>query len=96
MAREAANCASCLEDALKPPLLLEFPSKGVANIDTNHMLLVHEIGQFTAGEMVLFHHDIVPFCANARENKPRRNTAGQEFSVCTPERKTMRIVHCNS
>jgi hypothetical protein len=60
------------------------------------MLLEHNIGQFTAGEMVLFHHDIVPFCANARENKQRRSTARQEFSVCAPERKAVRVLHCNS
>jgi len=32
--------------------------------------------KFTAGKVMLFHHDIVPFCANAWENKPRRGTAG--------------------
>jgi hypothetical protein len=56
----------------------------------------HYIGQFTAGKAMLFQHDIVPFCANARENNPRRGTAGKEFSVCVPERNTVRVLHCNS
>lgn len=68
----------------------------MANSDTNHMLLVHHIGQFTAGEMVLLHHDIVPFCADTRENDPRKGVARQELSVCTPERNTVRVLHCNS
>jgi len=41
------------------------------------MLLEHYISQFTAGEMVLFDHDIVPFCADARENNPRTGIARQ-------------------
>jgi ATP-binding cassette, subfamily C, bacteriocin exporter len=41
-------------------------------------------------------HDIVPFCVNARENNPRRGTAGKGFSVCVPERNTVRVLHCNS
>ena len=68
MAREETNPTSCLEEAPKPPRFLEFPSSGGANIDTNHMLLVHDIGQFKAGRVTLFHHDIVPSCASAREN----------------------------
>src|SRR3981189_2467841 len=44
--------------------------------------------------MMLFHHDIVPFCANARENNPRRDIAGQELFVCAPERNTVRVLHC--
>jgi hypothetical protein len=44
-----ANRASCLEEAPKPPLFLEFPSRGVANIDNNHMPRVRYISQFTAG-----------------------------------------------
>jgi hypothetical protein len=96
MAREEANPTSCLEEALKSPLFLEFHSNGVANINNDHMPLEHYIGQFTAGKVMLFHHDIVPFCANARENDPRRGIAKQEFSVCAPERNTVRILHCNS
>jgi hypothetical protein len=96
MAREEGNRASCLEEALNPPLFLEFPSSGVANIDNNHMPLVHYISQFIAEEVVLFHHDIVPSCASARENNPRRGAAGQEFSVCVPERNTVRVFHSNS
>jgi UDP:flavonoid glycosyltransferase YjiC (YdhE family) len=72
MAREEGNRASCLEEALKPPLFLEFISKGVTNIDSNYMPLEHYIGQFNGGKVMLFHHDIVPFCANARENHPRK------------------------
>jgi hypothetical protein len=60
------------------------------------MPLEHYIGQFTAGELVLFHHDIVPICANARENDPRMGIARQELSVCAPERNTVRVLHCNS
>jgi len=53
MAREEGNRASCLEEALKPPLFLEFPSSGVANIDNNHMPLVRYISQFTSwGERI--------------------------------------------
>jgi hypothetical protein len=40
MAREEGNRASCLEEAPKLPLFLEFPSSGVAYIDNNHMPLV--------------------------------------------------------
>jgi uncharacterized oxidoreductase len=57
MAREEGNYASCLEEALKPSLFLEFPSNGVADIDSNHMPLVHYIGPFTAGKVTLFHDD---------------------------------------
>src|SRR6202022_1072675 len=96
IAREEGNRASCPEVALKPPLFFAFPSSGVANIDRNHVPLEHYIGQFTAGNVMLFYHDIVPFCANARENNPRRNIAGQEFSVCAPERNTVRVLHCKS
>jgi hypothetical protein len=96
MAREETNPTSCLEEAPKPPRFLEFPSSGGANIDTNHMLLVHDIGQLKAGRVTLFHHDIVPSCASARENSPRRGTAGKGFSVCVPERNTVRVLHCNS
>jgi hypothetical protein len=60
------------------------------------MRLVHYIGQFTAGKVTLFQHDIVPFCANARENNRRRGTAGKDFSVRVPERNTVRVLHCNS
>jgi hypothetical protein len=70
-AREERNRASCLREVLKPPLFLEFISNGVTNIGNNHMPLEHYIGRFTAWEMVLFHHDIVTFCAKARENNPR-------------------------
>jgi hypothetical protein len=35
------------------------------------MLLEHYISQFVAREMVLFDRDIVPFCADARENNLR-------------------------
>jgi hypothetical protein len=45
---------------------------------------------------MLFQHDIVPFCANARENNPRRGTARQELSVFAPERNTVRVLHCSS
>src|SRR5260370_99663 len=95
MARIEANRASPLEEARKPPLFLEFPSNGVGNSDSNHMLLVHYIGHFKAGRMSLFHHDIVPFCASARENDPRKGVARQEFSVCAPERNTVRVLHYN-
>jgi hypothetical protein len=67
----------------------------VANIDRNQMPLEHYIGRFTAGKVMLFYHDIVPFCASARENNPRRDNAGQEFSVCATERNTVRVLHCN-
>jgi len=60
------------------------------------MPLEHYIGQFTAGKVMLFHHDIVPICANARENDPRRDVARQELSVCVPERNKLRVLHCNS
>src|ERR1700737_856571 len=60
------------------------------------MLLVHDIGQFNAGELVLLHHNIVPFCAHARENKPGREIAGYEFSVCAPLRNTVRVLHFDS
>src|SRR5260221_12541063 len=96
IARKERIRTPCLEDALKPSLDLEFISNGVTNIDNNHMPLEHYIGQFTAGEMVLFHHDIVPFCANARENDPRKGLAMQEFSVCAPKRNTVRVLHCSS
>jgi hypothetical protein len=78
---------------MKPSVFFEFPSKGLTNIDTNRMPLEHYIGQFTAGKVMLFHHDIVPFCVNARENNPRRGTAGKGFSVCVPERNTVRVLH---
>jgi hypothetical protein len=81
---------------MKPAVFFEFPSKGLTNIDTNRMPLVHYIGQFTAGKVMLFHHDIVPFCVNARENNPRRGTAGKGFSVCVPERNTVRVLHFDS
>ncbi len=45
---------------------------------------------------MLFYHEIVPFCANARENNPRRDNGGQEFSVSATERNTVRVLHCNS
>ncbi len=96
MAREEGNRASCLEETLKPPLFLEFISNGVTNIHNNHMPLEHYIGQFNAGKIVLFHHDIVPICATARENDPRRSIARQELSVCVPERNTARVLHSNS
>jgi len=96
MAREEGNRASCPLDPMKPSVFFEFPSKGVTNIDTNRMPLVHYIGQFIAGKVVLFHRDIVPFCANARENNPRRGPAGKGFSVCVPERNTVRVLHCDS
>jgi hypothetical protein len=95
-AREERNRASCLRDLLKLPLFLEFISNGVTNIGNNHMPLEHYIGRFTAWEMVLFHHDIVTFCAKARENNPRMGVARQELSVCAPERNTVRVLHCNS
>src|SRR4029077_8161047 len=96
MAREEGNRASCLEKALKPPLFLVFPSNGAANIDSNHMPLEHYIGPFTVGNVTLFQHDIVPFCATARENNPIRSIARKEFSACVPERNTVRVLHCNS
>ena len=65
-------------------------------MDNNHMPFEHYTGQFTAGKVTLFQHDIVPFCANARENNRRRGTAGKEFSVCVPERNTVRVLHFNS
>jgi hypothetical protein len=49
MAWKEGNRPSCLEEAPKLALFLEFPSSGVANIDNNHMPLVRYIGQFTAG-----------------------------------------------
>jgi hypothetical protein len=45
---------------------------------------------------MLFHHDIVPFCANARENNLRRGIARQKFSVYGPERNTVGVGHCNA
>src|ERR1700745_3985959 len=45
---------------------------------------------------MLFHQDIVPSCANARENNPRRDIAGQERFICAPESNTVRVLHCNS
>jgi hypothetical protein len=60
------------------------------------MRLEHYIVPFTAGKVTLFQHYIVPFCANARENNRRRGTADKEFSVCVPERNTVRVLHCNS
>jgi hypothetical protein len=60
------------------------------------MPLAHYIRQFTARKVMLFHNDIVPFCANARENNPRRGIAGQEFSICVQEGNTVRVRHCNS
>jgi hypothetical protein len=68
----------------------------VTNIDSNHVPLEHYIRQFNAGKIVLLHHDIVPFCANARENNPRRGTVGKGFSVCVAERNTMRVLHGSS
>jgi hypothetical protein len=70
MAREEGNRASCPLGLLKPPILFEFADKGMTNIDSNRMPLVHYIHQFKAGKVMLFHHDIVPFCANTRENNP--------------------------
>src|ERR1700746_2087326 len=96
MAREDAKPASWLGGAAKRLLVLVFPSCEVANIDSNHMPLEHHIGQFNAGEIVLFHHDIVPICATARENDPRRGITTQELSICVPERNTVRVLHCNS
>jgi len=95
MARQEGNRASCPLDLLKPPVFFEF-SNGVTNIDNNDMPLVHYIGKFPAGEMVLFQHDIVPFCANARENDPRKGSAGQELSICSPESNTVWVLHCSS
>jgi hypothetical protein len=60
------------------------------------MPLVHYTGQFTARKVMLFDHDVVPFCANARENNLRRGIARQKFSVYVPERNSMRVLHCNS
>jgi hypothetical protein len=96
MARPEGNRASWLVDAPKPPLSLSFPSNGVANVDNNHMPLVHYTGQFTARKVMLFHRDIVPFCANARENNPRRGIARQKFSVYVPKRNTVLVLHSNS
>jgi hypothetical protein len=73
--RKKRNRACFLEDALKTPLFLEFISKGVTNIDSNHMPLEHYIRQFNAGKIVLFDHDIVPFCGDARENNAGRSIA---------------------
>src|SRR4029077_17238132 len=96
MAWKEGNRPSCLEEAAKLALFLEFPSRGVANIANNHMPLVRYIGQFTAWETMLFQQDIFPSCANARENNPRMDIAGQEFFICAPERNTVRVLHCNS
>src|SRR5258708_21279208 len=63
IARKERISTPCLEDALKPPLDLEFISKGVSNIDSNHMTLEHYIGQFTDVAIVMFHNHIVPLCA---------------------------------
>src|SRR6516225_6189365 len=95
IAREEGDRASCLKDVLKTPFFLEFASNGVANRDNNHMLLEHYISQFTAGEMVLFDHDIVPFCADARENNPRTGIVRHELSACAPKGDPVRMVHCN-
>jgi ABC-type transport system substrate-binding protein len=95
-AREEVNRASWHKDALQSPLFLAFASIGVANIDGNHMPLEHDIGQFTSGITMLFHHDIGPFCASARENNSRKGVARREFSVCAQERNTVRVLHCNS
>jgi hypothetical protein len=81
MARPEGNRASWLVDAPKSPLFHSFPSNGVANIDNNHMPLVHYTGQLAARKVMLFHRDIVPFCANAREHNPRRGIARQKFSA---------------
>src|SRR4029077_18950398 len=96
MAREESNRASCLEEAAKRLLVLEFPSCVMTNIDRNDVPLEHYIGQFNAGKIVLFHHDIVPICATARENDPRKIIARQELSICAPERNIVRVLHCNS
>jgi hypothetical protein len=97
MAREEGNRPSCPLESLKPPVLFEFADIGLTNIDGNRMPLVHYIDQFKAAKVMLFHHDIVPFCANTRENNPRNGVVGrQEFSVCATERNTVRVVHCNS
>src|ERR1700747_1122769 len=76
MTREEGNRAFCLEETLKPPLFLQFPSDGMANIESNHMPLVHYIGPLTAEKVTLFHYDIGPFCASARENNPIRGITG--------------------
>src|SRR5258708_9457361 len=96
MSREEGNRASCPLDPMNPSVFFEFPSKGVTNINRNRMPLVHYTGQFTGGKVMLFHHDIVPSCVNARENNPRKGTARKGFSVCVPERNTIRVLHCNS
>src|SRR6516225_2906083 len=95
IAREEGDRASCLKDVLKTPFFLEFASNGVANRDNDHMLLEHYISQFTAGEMMLFDHDIVPFCADARENNPRTGIVRHELSACASEGDPVRMVHCN-
>src|SRR6516165_1420399 len=95
IAREEGDRASCLKDVLKTPFFLEFASNGVANRDNDHMLLEHYISQFTAGEMMLFDHDIVPFCADARENNPRTGIVRHKLSACAPEGDSVRMVHCN-
>jgi hypothetical protein len=66
MAGEEGNRASLLEKAPKPPRFLEFPSRGAANIENNHMPLVRYISHFTAGDTMLFQQDIVPSCTSAR------------------------------
>jgi hypothetical protein len=60
------------------------------------MPLEHYVGHFTAANVMLFYHDIVPFCANARVNNPRKGVARQAFSVCAPERNIVRVLHRNS
>ena len=96
IAREEGNRAPWLEDALKSPLFLRFPSSGVAHLDSNHMPLVRYISQFTVGYIMLFHQNIAPSCANARENDPRRDIARQEAFIGAPERNTVRVLHGNS
>jgi hypothetical protein len=65
MAREEGNRASCLLDALKPPVFFEFAGNGVANNDNNRMPLIHYIGQFTAGKVMLN-----VWWRNERERRP--------------------------
>jgi hypothetical protein len=85
MVREEGNRTSSLEEVPKPPLFLEFPGSGMANIDNDHMpLRVRYISHFTVGYISLFQQDIVPSCASARENDPGRGIAGHEFFVCVP------------
>src|SRR5260221_2740746 len=95
-AREEGNRIFFLEPPPKPALFLEFPSNGVADINSNHMLLVHYISQFDAEKIVLLQHHIVPFGAGARENNLTKGIARKEFSACVPERNTVRGFHCSS